>query len=322
MDFIPRVSVILPVYNGERYLAESIESVLSQTYTAYEIVVVNDGSQDGSMEIVKRYIGSGRIKYVEQTNQGVANARNTGIFHSSGEFIALLDQDDAWLPDKLEKQIDFMDAHPEVALLHARVACIDGEGRPISCRGWIYVGEEVHGYCAEQLLSGNKIAPLTVLIRRACLGKVGVFNQSCAPADDWDLWLRIAVRFPLGFLDSVVAKYRVHDSNESKKKLKLRLGEIQVMESFRSEYPALVRRMNRKSIELRLISFYHDAVELHTRAGQPIEASILQRKADSIKLRAPWYYLLKANRMSTEKQWRFVGSYWHRIRSLLFPPRL
>ena len=313
----PRVSVILPIYNGESYVAEAIESVLAQTYPSFEIIAVNDGSRDGSAEIVKRYLGSGRIQFVEQANQGVANARNTGIARSSGEFIALVDQDDIWLPDKLEKQVAFMDAFPEVALLHAKVVCIDREGKPISCRGWIYVGEDIHGYCAEHLLSGNQIAPLTVLVRRARLDEVGMFNQTFAPADDWDLWLRIAVRFPLGFLDSFVGKYRVHESNESKNLLKMKLSEIRVMESFRSGYPAHVRQMSRKTIETKLIAFYEQTADLFMGADQPSEAMTYQQKADKLKLRAPWYYAVKLKLLITGKQWRYIDQYWYRIRSLI-----
>lgn len=303
-----RVSVVLPIYNGERFVAEAIESVLAQTYLRYEIVAVNDGSQDGSKEIVRRYLNSGPIKYLEQANKGVANARNTGILHSSGEFIALLDQDDVWLPEKIEKQVAFMDTHPEVALLHARVRCIDGQGSPISCDGWIYVGEEAHGYCAEQLLCGNRIAPLTVLIRRTCLDAVGLFNQMLAPADDWDLWLRIAVRFPLGFLDSVVGNYRVHDSNESKDLLKMKLAEIRVVELFRSIYPTQVRRMSRKAIESKLIVFYGQVAELLMQSQQFEEAKTFRQKSVKMKLRAPWYYGSKFENLFKGNRWRCVRS--------------
>jgi glycosyltransferase involved in cell wall biosynthesis len=313
----PKVSVVLPIYNGARYLAEAIESVLGQTYPHFEVVAINDGSRDRSNEIVGRYLASGRVKYIEQSNQGVAGARNAGIARSSGEFIALLDQDDVWLPDKLEKQVAFMDAHPEAALVHARVSCIDGAGLPMNCKGWIYVGADACGLCAEQLLRGNRIAPLTVLIRRSCLEQVGVFEPAFEPADDWHLWLRMAVRFPLGFLDSVVGMYRVHDANESKNLLKMKSSEIAVMEFFRSSYPKHVRRMNRQAIESKLIAFYEEAARLQLGKGRPGEAEVLHRRALEMKLRAPWYYAARVMSVIPERLRRAIGWYWYRVRSLI-----
>ena len=311
----PRVSVVLPIYNGERYLAHAIDSVLAQSYRSYEIVAVNDGSRDWSAEIVKRYLASHAIKYVEQENRGVAGARNTGIAHSAGELIALLDQDDVWLPSKLEKQVAFIDAHPEVAMLHARVSCIDGAGRPISCKGWIYV-DDACGHCAEVLLSGNRIAPMTVVIRRSCLDEVGVFDQAFAPADDWHLWLRIASRFPLGFLDSIVALYRVHDSNESKNQLKMKRAEIAVMESFRSKHATQFRQMDRRAIEAKLGTFYHQTAELLLGAGQGAEAATLEKRSTKLMDGARLYYARKVTAILPRRQRRMIRGYWYRVRSI------
>jgi glycosyltransferase involved in cell wall biosynthesis len=316
----PRVSVILPIFNGARYLAEAIESALAQTYTHYEIIAVNDGSRDGSNQIVKDYLGSGRIQYFEQANLGVARARNTGIAHSSGEFIALLDQDDIWLPDKLEKQIAYMKAHPAVALLHARVACIDDNGREVNCKGSIYV-DDTSGDCAERLVSGNRIALLTVMIRRSCLDEVGTFRQAFAPADDWHLWLRIAVRHPLGFLDEVVGKYRIHGSNESKNLLKMKLAEIAVIESFRETFADEFRRMKRGVIKLRLIGLYERAGELLSAANRASEAAEFRRKAARIKFASPRYYLKQLILLLWHKPRSAIGWYWYRIRSILTPTR-
>jgi glycosyltransferase involved in cell wall biosynthesis len=316
----PRVDIVLPIYNGVRYLARAIESALAQTYPHYEIIAVNDGSRDGSSEIVRRYLGSGRIRYVEQANQGVANARNTGIAHSSGKFIALLDQDDVWLSDKLEKQVAYMEAYPEVALLHARVACINGEGREIDCKGWMYV-DGACGYCAERLLAGNRIAPLTVLIRRSCLDEVGTFRQAFAPADDWHLWLRIAVRYPLGFLDEVVGHYRVHDSNESKNLLKMKTAEIAVIESFCDSFPNEFQHMNRWVIESKLVGLHERAAEMLAAADRASEAAALRRKATRMKITSLWYYLRRLSFLLSHKRQSAILWYWYRIRSLFTSTR-
>ena len=308
----PRVSVVLPIYNGQRYIAEAIESVLAQTYTEYEIIAVNDGSRDQSADIVRRYVATGRVKYLEQANQGVASARNTGISNSSAEFIAFLDQDDRWEPDKLALQVAYMDARPELALVHARVGCIDAEGEPISCSGRVFV-DDTSGYCAERLLTGNRIAVLSVLMRRSCLESVGPLNQELAPSDDWDLWLRIAARFPIGFIDAVVAQYRVHDAMESKNLLKMKLAEIRVIESFRATHPQDVRRMNREATESVLIGLYEQAAELLRHAHRPQDAALLLTKAAEMRRRAPWYYLRQASSIFPEKLRRYAAWYWQKL---------
>jgi glycosyltransferase involved in cell wall biosynthesis len=314
------ISVILPIYNGERYLAATIESILSQTYQHYEIIAVNDGSHDCSAEIVKRYFTSGRLKYIEQVNQGVANARNTGIEHSSGEFVAFVDQDDLWSPDKLEKQIAYMQAHADVALVHGRVECIDGDGARISCEGRVYV-DDTSGYCAERLLTGNRIAVPTVMVRRSCLNAVGFLDQTFAPSDDWHLWLRLALRFPFGFLDEVLATYRVHDSNESRHVLKMRLAEIHVLESIRSAYSTDTLSMNRQALDSSLIRYYEGAAALLSQAGSRDEASSLRRKVMRMRLCAPWYYADLFARLFPIKSRRYVLWYCHRFGALLRPHR-
>jgi glycosyltransferase involved in cell wall biosynthesis len=314
----PRVSVILPIYNGERYLDEAIESVLSQTYAHYEIIAVNDGSRDRSAAIVRKHLPSERIKYIEQANQGVASARNTGIEQSSGEFITFLDQDDLWLPQKLEKQVAFMESHSDVALVHSRVECIDGAGIPISCKGHVYV-DETTGYCAQSLLVGNRIAVLTVMLRRSCLDVVGRLNQTLAPSDDWDLWLRLAVHYPFGFMDEVLAKYRVHDSNESRHVLKMRLAEIGVLETFRAREPGIIQSANRYEIDTALIGLYKRTAQLLSDLGRHDEATGLRRKWHRVQLRAPWYYAACVAALFPAKLQPRVRWYCHRLFSSTGP---
>jgi glycosyltransferase involved in cell wall biosynthesis len=274
--------------------------------------VVNDGSSDRSADIVKRYLTSGYIRYIEQANQGVANARNTAIGRSSGDFVAFVDQDDLWLPDKLEKQVAYMESHTDVALVHARVECIDKHGVPISCDGRVYV-DNASGHCAEQLLIGNRIAVLTALVRRSCLTGVGLLSQTYAPSDDWHLWLRLAVRFPFGFLDEVVAQYRVHDFNESRDLLKMKFAEIRVAESFRAEYPLHARSMDQRAIDTTLIRCYEGAAALLSQAGRTLEAKSLKRKAARIRLSAPWYYADLLASFFPQKVQRHVLWYCRRL---------
>jgi glycosyltransferase involved in cell wall biosynthesis len=236
MQYDELVTVVMPVYNGERFVAAAIESVLAQTYQAFELVIVNDGSPDGSAKEIDHFLPHPKIRYVEQDNRGVASARNVGIAKGSGDLIALIDQDDLWLPEKLKRQTDYLAVHPNVGLLHSRVECIDGHGklRPCTNAIWVYPFE---GMCAGRLLLGNGIAPVTVVLRRVCVDDVGMFDPCFAPADDWELWIRIARRYPVGFLDEVTARYRFHDQNISQDQLKMQLVVLKIIESISDRFP-------------------------------------------------------------------------------------
>src|SRR5262245_16815658 len=176
------VSVIMPVYGGERFVAAAIESVLAQTYRSFELVVVNDGSPDESARVISHFLPHPQIRYLEQSNACVAAARNKGLANSRGVFVGLLDQDDLWLPTKLERQVAYLDAHPGVGLVHSHVECIDAAGEICTCTGAIAI-HPFEGLCAGRLLLGNAIAPLTVLMRKECIDDVGAFDQRFAPAD-------------------------------------------------------------------------------------------------------------------------------------------
>jgi glycosyltransferase involved in cell wall biosynthesis len=230
------VSVIMPVYRGAPYVAAAIESALAQTYQPVELVIVNDGSPDDSAKEIARFLPHPQIRYLEQNNSGVANARNTAIDNSTGALIALLDQDDLWLPTKLEHQVAYLDAHPEVGLVHSRVNCIDRSGAACSCEGAISV-YPFEGLCAGRLLLGNGIAPLTVLLRAACIDRAGKFDQRFSPADDWELWIRIARHDSLGFLDEVTAHYRFHGDNVSKDQLLMQLTVLKIMDAVCARFP-------------------------------------------------------------------------------------
>ena len=278
-----KVSVILPVYNGARFVRESIDSVLAQSFSAYEVVIVNDGSRDESEDVVRPYLSRANFKYLAQANQGVAAARNAGIRLADGELVTLIDQDDLWLPDKLELQVGYMDAHPEVGLLHTRVGFIDADSRAMEQMwpGWV---RDCAGWRTDKQLAGNPIAPLTAMFRRSCLDAVGLFDPACAPADDWDLWLRISRQAQLGFLEAVTGLYRYHDSNESKNILKMKLAEIRVVEAFLRRDEAAITRREREIAETKLRKFYDRAARLLRDAGRDAEASAVRRKLYRLRL--------------------------------------
>jgi glycosyltransferase involved in cell wall biosynthesis len=208
----PLVSVIIPAYNQGPMLVRAIESALSQTYPNVEIIVVNDGSPDPiTTQTASQF--EGRIRYIERENGGVAAARNTGIEAARGELIALLDQDDVWLPHKLDAQVRALRAHAHAALVHSSYYLIDEAGHRTGAARL----PEREWYALPDLLLDIPIASCTCLIPRWALDETGLFDPALAGSDDWDLWLRMAA---LGYrfycVSEPLAEYRLHAANTSR----------------------------------------------------------------------------------------------------------
>src|SRR6266571_1691538 len=246
----PRVSIIVPVYKGERYIGHAIDSALAQTYDNFEILVVDDGSPDDSIAKIKPYIQLSNVKLIGQKNRGVAAARNAGIRSSSGEIITFLDQDDWWTPDKLAVQIAHLAAHPADQLVHAYQSYAQENGQPVQFAGdWV---ADLHGECFGALFERNRIAILTVAVRRSCLDQVGFFNEQISKADDYELWMRIARRFPLGFIDQPLGTYRLHDANASRDSFAMERAELGAVTAIVDQYPDTYRRLGAERVHARL----------------------------------------------------------------------
>ncbi len=208
------VSIIIPAYNAEEYIRESVESALAQTYSPVEVIIVDDGSKDGTKKILEPYIGSGKIVYIFQQNKGLAASRNAGIKIAKGEFIAFLDADDAFLPEKVAEQVHALEAHPDFGVCYSDLIHMsEEEPRTFYHHTYQYPSGDVFG----ELLKRQFINPLTVMARREIFEKYGVFDESLRRSEDWDLWLRLAragVKFL--YLDKPLAHYRVRkDGNLS-----------------------------------------------------------------------------------------------------------
>ncbi len=192
---IPKVSVIIPTFNRADLLAQAIDSVLSQSYTDFELIVVDDGSTDATQALLSRY--RGRIRYLFQENRGVSAARNLGIKVARGRYICLLDSDDLWLRDKLKEQIRLMKGDPKI-----RVSYTD--------EVWIRGGKRVNqgkrhrkysGWILRKLLPLCLISPSSVMIERGVFEEVGLFDESFPVCEDYDLWLRIGSRMPIHLIE-------------------------------------------------------------------------------------------------------------------------
>jgi glycosyltransferase involved in cell wall biosynthesis len=201
--FDPQVSVILPVYNREQSVARAIRSVLAQTRPPIELIVVDDGSTDGTRDVLDTF-GS-QITVIEQPHAGAYVARNRGLRHAQGELIAFIDSDDAWLPDRLAAQIPLME-RPQVGLVFGDVVHV----RPGRARKRVtsfQVGPPRRGRVAAQFAWCNFVPTVTVLVRRRCLDEAAGFSEEVPLSCDYLMWFRIALRYELDFVDRVVAEY-------------------------------------------------------------------------------------------------------------------
>jgi glycosyltransferase involved in cell wall biosynthesis len=205
---LPKVSIITAAYNHVQFIRQSVESVLNQTYKDFEHIVVDDGSTDGTAEILKTF--GNRIKYIRQENRGTHAALNTGIREASGQYIAILDSDDAWLPHKLERQVSAFEQFPETGLVYSQAYIIDSEGK----KEERVLGEPLDPECAfETLLRYNPIPALTAVIKRDCINKLGGFSETFTALSDWELWIRISTGWPIVFIPEPLAFYRDHGRN-------------------------------------------------------------------------------------------------------------
>ena len=204
------VSAIIPNYNYASYLKEAIDSVLGQTYPFVEAIVVDDGSTDGSRELIESY--GTRIRAVFQRNGGVSAARNAGVASSRGEYIAFLDADDVWLPQKVERQVERFTNDRSIGLVHVGVEEIDGDGRNLA-----FQTDGLEGYVAKDLLLFERPVILGggsgFMVRRDVFDGVGGFDTRLSTSADWDLFYRVASRHRVGFVAEPLLRYRYHGSN-------------------------------------------------------------------------------------------------------------
>ncbi len=206
---MPKVSVIMSVYNGEKYLCKAIDSILDQTFKDFEFLIINDGSTDRTSEILQSYHDS-RMKIINNVeNIGLTKSLNKGLKIARGEYIARMDADDVSLLTRLEKQVNFFDKNKDIGLLGTSWYCIDDKGRKVSINKAPKGKQSVHFMCHG-----------TTLVRKDCLEEVGFYREIFEYAQDYDLWLRIADKFEIENIREPLYKLRVHnDSISLKKKL-------------------------------------------------------------------------------------------------------
>lgn len=223
---MPKVSVVIPTYNRPEFLSSAITSVLNQTFQDFEIIVVDDGSRNNTPEVVNR-LNNKKIKYIRnEINKGEAGARNTGIMNSDSEYIAFLDDDDEWLPEKLALQVELLKNNPiKVGAVYTGYVEIDVTSQKVL---WKMVPVKKGDIYKDMFIKNYVGIPSTVVARRECFEKVGLFDESVVYPTDYDMWIRISKEFYFEYIKEPLVKYHIHKNTISSNS-EIRIRGIELM---------------------------------------------------------------------------------------------
>lgn len=248
-----KVSVIIPVYNVEKYIGETIESVINQTYRNIEIITVNDGSTDGSLSILQEYAGKdSRIHIVDQKNKGLSGARNSGLAAATGEYLCIFDADDIMLPEKIATQVAYLEEYSDIDFVYSNIIhFIDGEKteRVLSI-------PKISKNPYKELLCGNFINPNSILMRKEVYERYGGFDESLRSAEDWDYWLKLAKNgVAFGHQDAFLTRYRVRNTSLSMDSVTMYETALRVLEKQKQEIspefqPILNKQIKKRELRL------------------------------------------------------------------------
>ncbi len=220
----PIVSVVIPTYNRKSIISRAINSVLNQTYKNYEIIIVDDGSTDDTIEYIKDHFNS-KVKCISQKNKGASSARNRGISEAKGKYVAFLDSDDEWVESKLQGQVAFLEKNPEIALLCGRTYRSDNIKKVNSS-----ISQSIVGDLFPTLFMHSFVSTPTVIVKKEVLDEVGGFDTNYKSAEDFDLWLKITKNYKCAFLPDLVAIVNRGKDNLSTDKITLHLHALTILE--------------------------------------------------------------------------------------------
>jgi glycosyltransferase involved in cell wall biosynthesis len=240
----PVVSVQMPARDAERFLREAVASVRAQSFTRWELLIVDDGSRDATLSIANELAGlDSRIRVLpNERNLGIVASRNRALSatHPACRYVAIFDADDVCMPDRLERQVAYLDAHPRCALVGGQTAIIDEDGREVGLRRYPTLDRELRRVITRY----NPFAQPTVLLRRSALDVVGGYDPRYPRVQDYDLWLRIAERFEVANLDVVTLQYRISATQGKTKHLKDSLRYTLAIQRKWLLHPAFFRPFN------------------------------------------------------------------------------
>jgi glycosyltransferase involved in cell wall biosynthesis len=239
------LSTVIPAYNVEKFILPAVESVLSQNFTDMEVIVVDDGSTDGTVPRLAS-ITDRRVKLITQPNKGLAGARNTGIKAAQGKYIALLDADDVWCPTKIDKQISLMEEDSTIGFTYTYSAYIDEYGKPTG-QLWI---TSVAAPSYLDLIIRNHVMASSVVVRRDCFSQAGIFNEELRACEDQELWVRILhkTNYQGRLIPEVLAGYRVRSDSLTLNFEHQLLNARRVMDIFAASYPDFSPKLRNRSL--------------------------------------------------------------------------
>jgi glycosyltransferase involved in cell wall biosynthesis len=252
------LSVLMPVYNGEKYLKEAVDSILSQTFCDYEFIIINDGSTDNSEDILTRIARRDkRVQIISRGNTGYSAALNEGLAKSRGKYIARMDADDLSLPERFLRQVDFLDNHLEYVAVGSRVMLVDPEGLPIKTFSKLVNHDDID--TAHLNKEGGAICHPAVMFRRDAVEKIGGYRTHLEPAEDIDLFLRLAEIGLIANLPEVLLNYRMHAKSvgHTRKEKQVENRNIAVAEAYRR------RGLSNPVLSCAKLTTQHTIGELH-----------------------------------------------------------
>ncbi|MBD2501191.1 glycosyltransferase family 2 protein [Anabaena azotica] len=248
------ISVVIPAYNAEKTILETINSVILQTFSNWEIIVINDGSEDKTLEVLQT-IKDNRLKVFSYENSGVSGARNRGITHATGEFISFLDADDLWTSDKLELQLSALQAHPEAGVAYSWTYSINETGEPLEPFAPVYAGNVYADLLKANFLTSGS----NPLIKRAAINSVGDFDKNLTGSEDWDYWLRLANKWQFVVVPKYQILYRRSTSSNSFKLQKMRKTTLDALDKAMKLAPPELQYLKNESLS----NIYKYMVELY-----------------------------------------------------------
>jgi glycosyltransferase involved in cell wall biosynthesis len=254
----PLVSVIIPVYNGERYLEQTIQSVITQTENRWEIIIVNDGSTDASQKILdaQQAVLKERCHIITSQNKGVSCARNTAVRFSTGKYIAFLDQDDLWHSEKLDKQIQVLSDNTSIDLIYSNESVINDKGDLIK-NSVLNLNRQHRGRVFHNLLFDNFIPISSVMMRKDLFEQIGGFNEDYYLAEDFDFLLKVAEKGRFDFIDEPLLHYREHQQSGTAYKIdRIMTESFRILDYWCERCPGLYRRFFFKYYRFK-IKFYY-----------------------------------------------------------------
>ena len=242
--FNPKVSIGIPSYNHEKYISETIESILNQTFQDFEIIITDDGSSDKTVEVIKEF-SDPRIKiFTFKQNQGACKALNNCIINSQGKYFAYVSSDDVWELDKLEKQVKYLDENPQTPLVFTKVKIIDENSEEFMEKDHPYYtkfdqkNRSRSKWLRYFFYKGNCICHPSIMIRKDVYDDVGFYNERMANLPDWDMWVRICLKYNFHILDEKLTKFRIRDDeknvsgNTDKNQIRGNFERVQVFDHF------------------------------------------------------------------------------------------